>query len=108
MKKRRISTNEETEMPAGRIVVDGVHVEVTLGDSLLHVLFELGKIAISQTDRGVNIGAFCGMGICYSCVVLVDNRKVRACAQNVVRDMRVETRRSLFRHLSESVDHHVG
>lgn len=84
------------------ITVDGASVEGFLGESILSVLFAIGKIAISQNDRGAVSGAYCGMGICYCCTVEVNGQeKVRACKKKIEEAMVICTRKNLWTELEK-------
>ncbi len=62
------------------ITIDGVRVDAPAGVPLGAVLYERGGAAL-----------FCGMGVCFVCLVTVDGRPgVRACLTPVREGMRVE------------------
>lgn len=84
-----------------QITVDGKSVEAFPGESILSVLFAIGKRSISQNDRGVVTGAYCGMGICYCCTVEVNGKgKVRACKEKVAENMVIRTRKNLWTEIN--------
>ena len=55
------------------IVVDGAPVTAYEGES----------IAAALLGDGRRIGLYCGIGLCFACVVPVDGATVRACATSV-------------------------
>jgi predicted molibdopterin-dependent oxidoreductase YjgC len=72
------------------IVVDGRAIATTAGVPLGAVLHELGA-TLRHTQSGSPRGVFCGMGVCFDCLVTVDGRPdVRACVTPVRDGMRVE------------------
>jgi predicted molibdopterin-dependent oxidoreductase YjgC len=85
--------------PAGgrvvRITVDGQPLEARAGDTVAAALLAAGRLAFRTTLRGrAPRGLFCGMGICFDCVVTVDGvTGVRACLTPVAEGMAVETGR---------------
>lgn len=63
------------------ISVDGDQVEGVLGQSIAGILLASGRLgfrttSVASTQRGV----FCGIGVCFDCLVEVNGvRDVRAC-----------------------------
>ena len=81
------------------ITVDGKATLAARGESLLSVLFALRQKAISKNDHGVVTGAYCGMGVCFSCLVSVDGmEKQRACQIEVKDGMVVKTQSNYSDH----------
>ncbi len=78
------------------IIVDGQSVPAEAGRPLGAVLLGAGISTLRKTGRrGAPRGLFCGMGVCFECLVKVDGRDdVRACMTPVNDGMRVETVRS--------------
>src|SRR5262245_7568052 len=77
------------------IVVDGAPLEAFAGESVAAALLAAGRRALPTTSRrGEPRGMYCGIGLCFDCVMIVDGRaNVRAC-QTPVRDgMCVATQR---------------
>ena len=73
------------------IVIDGVTHDVTAGVPLGAVLHGLNDGLVRRTSDGSARGLFCGMGLCFDCLVRVDGRPgVRACVTPVRDGMRVE------------------
>jgi len=96
---KRINDIEELDEGQALLTlsIDGDSILAAEGESLLSVLFSLGKKAISQNDHGENIGAYCGMGICFCCNVKVNSMgKQRACQTLVEEGMQVETCYNLY------------
>ena len=78
------------------VTIDGQSVPALAGESVLSVLLSQGERGICKNSHGLVSGAYCGMGICFCCLVRVDGReKQRACMTAVSDGMAVETRRSL-------------
>lgn len=84
--------------PAGQrtpltVTVDGEPVQAFAGESVATVLLALGQRAFRHTDRNHEPRSiFCGMGICFDCLVTVDGvENVRACMTLVEEGMSIET-----------------
>jgi predicted molibdopterin-dependent oxidoreductase YjgC len=74
------------------ITVDGVSLQAYLGETIAGALLANGQRAWRRTESGRPRGLFCGMGICFDCLVTVDGvPNVRACITPVIEDMVVET-----------------
>lgn len=75
------------------IDVDGQKVEAAEGALLGHVLHWVKGPRLRQSPRaGAPRGLYCGMGVCFECLVRVDGRDgVRSCLQPVRDGMTVET-----------------
>lgn len=74
------------------IRVNGCDVSAFKGELLHAVLLNAGfrklRKSVSQKEQR---GFFCGMGVCYECLVTVDGiPRTRACVTPVVEGMRVE------------------
>jgi D-hydroxyproline dehydrogenase subunit gamma len=66
--------------PRVEIVLDGEPVEAYEGETIAAVLLAQGEIATRTTVKGEPRGVFCGMGVCYDCLVVVDDvPNTRAC-----------------------------
>ncbi len=76
------------------VVVDGQPLCAPEGQTLLGVLLGHGLLALRDTERrGLPRGAFCGMGVCMDCLVMLEGvGLVRACAERVRPGMVVRTR----------------
>ncbi len=67
------------------ISVDGEPIEARVGQSLAAALIAAGTVAWRTTPRARRPrGAFCAMGVCFDCLVVVNGRHdVRACQHRV-------------------------
>lgn len=72
---------------------DGKPVAAYQGESVAAALMAAGYRTLRSTPaRGEPRGVFCGMGVCFDCLVVVDGRlSTRACLTPVAEGMRVET-----------------
>jgi predicted molibdopterin-dependent oxidoreductase YjgC len=77
------------------IFIDGKKFDVPAGTTIAGALYMLGKRIVRQTPREQTPRSiFCGMGVCYDCVVVVDGQaNIRACQTEVRADMQVVTQR---------------
>ncbi|GAB3038257.1 hypothetical protein GCM10027052_16790 [Parafrigoribacterium mesophilum] len=68
------------------ITVDGVAVTGLVGQSLAGVILAAGALGLRRTSHGDRPrGVFCGIGVCYDCLVEVNGlRDVRACQRRAV------------------------
>jgi predicted molibdopterin-dependent oxidoreductase YjgC len=74
------------------ITVDGVPLQAYLGETIAGALLANGQRAWRRTENGKPRGLFCGMGICFDCLVTVDGvSNVRACITPVSDGMVIET-----------------
>lgn len=63
-----------------RITVDGEPVEGIAGQTLAGVMLAADRPAWRRARSGAPRGVFCGIGVCFDCLVTVgDERDVRAC-----------------------------
>jgi predicted molibdopterin-dependent oxidoreductase YjgC len=74
------------------ISVDGRDVQAFESDTVLGVLWAIGEHRLHTTARSREPrGFFCGIGICFDCLVTVDGAvNVRACLEPVRADMKIE------------------
>ena len=74
------------------IVVNGVQFEARAGDTVASALLALGRRVLRVTDREKEPrGIFCGIGMCYDCLVVVDGvPNQRACMTAAREGMQVE------------------
>ena len=79
--------------PVLTIQVDGQQVEAYAGESVAAVLLANGRRRFRYTGKGGRPrGIFCGIGVCYDCLVTIDGVPgVRACVTPVSPGMIVET-----------------
>jgi predicted molibdopterin-dependent oxidoreductase YjgC len=77
-----------------RLWLDGREIEAFGGETLATAILAAGTRTLRRTGREhAPRGLFCGMGVCFDCVVTVDGRpNLRACVTPVAEGMRVETR----------------
>jgi predicted molibdopterin-dependent oxidoreductase YjgC len=89
---RRIESGISRD-PAIEIVIDGHSVRAFPGESIAAALLAAGKRALRTTARRSEPrGLYCGIGICFDCVMTVDGEpNVRACQTRVRPGMRIET-----------------
>lgn len=74
------------------ITIDGVETTAYQGETIAAALLAGGVTPFRITDvRGVPRGYYCGMGICFECLVRVDGAfNVRACMTAVRDGMAIE------------------
>jgi len=80
--------------PAITVTVNGQPVDAFAGETVAAVLLAAGQRIFRRT-RQANAprGLFCGMGICFECLVTVNGTpNTRACVTPVVNGMAIETR----------------
>jgi D-hydroxyproline dehydrogenase subunit gamma len=77
---------QPTEPVPLTISVDGVPVPGLVGQSLAGVILASGTLGFRRTSHdGRPRGVFCGIGVCYDCLVDVNGlRDVRACQRHAV------------------------
>ena len=83
------------------VAVDGQPLRARLGESVLAALLAHGHVAFSKDLDGRIGGAYCGMGVCFACNVVVDGAKRRACVTVVQEGMSIRTRLNLADLLAE-------
>lgn len=99
MRIKRSSTllpEVQKERPV-KINVDGNVIEAYEGETIAAALLSAGIriFRLSQKHKEPR-GIFCGMGVCYDCLVTVDGlHAIRACLTPVVEGMQVETCKEL-------------
>jgi D-hydroxyproline dehydrogenase subunit gamma len=76
-----------------RISVDGRPVDCFLGESVAAAMIaDTDDLTMRTTSEGDPRGLFCGMGVCFECLVVVDGvPNTRACMTWVRDDMVVQT-----------------
>jgi len=89
----RVGTSAEIERgQAITITVDGHPVPAYAGETIAGALLASGRRAWRHTRYGQPRGLFCGIGLCYDCLVTVNGTpKVRACQTPVAAGMVVDT-----------------
>ena len=75
------------------VTVDGEPVPGVEGQTIAGLMLAQGRLAWRQTARtGRPRGLFCGIGVCFDCLVVVNGlRDVRACQRRAVDGDVVET-----------------
>jgi aerobic-type carbon monoxide dehydrogenase small subunit (CoxS/CutS family) len=72
--------------------VDGESVAAFEGESVAAALLAAGRRGLREAPRrGEPRGMYCGIGLCFECVMPVDGRRVRTCVTPVRDGMRVGT-----------------
>ncbi len=89
----RIGRSPEVERGlAVTITVDGVPLTAYPGETVAGTLLASGRRALRRTRHGEPRGVFCGIGLCFDCLVTVNGSpNVRACLTPVAAGMVVET-----------------
>ena len=84
------------------ITVDGVDVEAVAGQTIAAALLTNGQRAFRLSSRSKEPRSiYCGMGVCFECLVTVNGRRnVRACVTPVREGQSIETQRG-----NPGVDH---
>jgi len=93
---RRVASHGAIERGAALTVqVDGETLTAYAGETLAAVMLAAGRRALRAAPRtGSPRGVFCGMGVCYDCLMVVDGRpNVRACMTYVAEGMQAQTQR---------------
>lgn len=92
----RIADESEYTVKRGNafcIAMDGQQVEAYEGETVAAVLQASGIRTLRKT-RGMSLprGVFCGIGVCYDCLVIIDKRpNQRACMTEAIPGMQVES-----------------
>lgn len=80
--------------PAGapvRLSFDGREIEALEGETIAAALAASDIVAVRQARSGAPRGPFCGMGVCFDCLVEVDGvPNTRACVTWVREGMRID------------------
>ncbi len=73
------------------VLLDGRPVQAFAGETLAAVLIADEGLRARRTTGGAVRGIYCGMGVCFDCLVVVDGvPNTRACTTLVADDMRIE------------------
>lgn len=74
------------------MLVDGQPLMAFEGETIAAALLAAGRRSFSHSvASGAPRGIFCGIGICFDCLVTVDGYQVRACVTPVRDGMQVST-----------------
>jgi len=89
---RRV-TSDVVREDAVTVYVDGAVVTAYRGETAAGVLLASGRCVFRSTPRGhESRGVFCGVGICYDCLVTINGIPfVRACMTPVTDGMQIQT-----------------
>ena len=75
-----------------RIRFDGAEIEALPGETIAAALAAADIVAVRRARSGAPRGPYCGMGVCFDCLVTVDGRpSQRACLTKVAPGMDVRT-----------------
>ncbi len=78
--------------PPVRFRFDGREVEALPGETIAAALAAAGIVAVRQARSGAPRGPYCGMGVCFDCLVTVDGRpSQRACLTPVAEGLEVRS-----------------
>jgi len=93
----RISLDGNIERgEAVTIDLNGKPVTAYLGESVATALLSEEVFAMRTTTLGESRGVFCGMGVCFDCLVVVDDKpNTRACMTWVKAGMSIRTQDGL-------------
>ncbi|GAA2755141.1 FAD-dependent oxidoreductase [Actinopolymorpha rutila] len=67
--------------PAEHLVVDGQPVAFAHGQTIAAALLAAHRTSWRTTRAGRPRGIFCGIGVCFDCLVTTNGRRVRACLE---------------------------
>lgn len=74
------------------VTVDGQPIAAYQGETLAAALLASGRRTFRHTvPAGHPRGVFCGIGVCFDCLVTVDGSRIRACVTPVRDGMQVST-----------------
>ena len=83
--------NMKTADPV-RITFDGTAIEALPGETVAAALAAADIVAVRETCSHASRGPFCGMGVCFDCLVTIDGRpSQRACLTKVEAGMDVRS-----------------
>lgn len=95
MSKYGFRINSEPHISRGnkvKFILDGQEVSAFEGETVATVMMAENKVAMRTTLNGEPRGIFCGMGVCFDCLVVVDGIKnTRACMTWAKEGMEVST-----------------
>jgi predicted molibdopterin-dependent oxidoreductase YjgC len=80
-----------------RVQIDGESVTAYEGETVATALMAAGRRTFGHTPNGQPRGVFCGIGLCYDCLVTIDGiNNLRACVTPVREGMQVCTAPASF------------
>jgi glycine/D-amino acid oxidase-like deaminating enzyme len=75
-----------------RITFDGTAIEALPGETVAAALAAADIVAVRQTRSGAPRGPFCGMGVCFDCLVTIDGKpSQRACLTKIEAGMDIRS-----------------
>lgn len=81
-----------TRGSAIRILIDGEELQAYEGETIAAALLAAGRRILRRTSTGEPRGVYCGMGVCFDCVMTVNGTpNTRACQTRVEAGMTVRT-----------------
>ena len=85
-------TDENISLGEGiNLTVDGNPLHAHRGQTIAAALIASGRRIFRRTRvNGKARGLYCGMGVCYDCIVRVDGETERACMRHVEEGMQIE------------------
>jgi len=97
MFKRLPEAQAEVMVNPVRVTVNGMEVVCRNGDSVASVLFVAGILACRDTPvKGTPRGPFCMMGVCFDCLVNIDDvPNQQGCMVLVKPGMKIERQQGL-------------
>ena len=93
------------------IFVNGKEIRAFEGETVLAVLWAVGEHTLHTTARTHEPrGFFCGMGVCFDCLVAIDGAfNVRACLEPVRAGMKITLQRDAGHAAGHAAGHtHAG
>lgn len=90
---RRLDETGITRGAPISIIVDGQPLQAYEGETVAAALMAAGTRRLRTTSlRGEPRGLYCGMGVCFDCVMTIDGRpNVRTCQMPVASGMQIQT-----------------
>ena len=83
-------TDNITHGPPVTIRVDGEPFTARAGQTIAAALYASGRRVLRHTRIGGKPrGLYCGMGVCFDCIVKANGETVRACMRYVEDDMEI-------------------
>src|SRR3979411_1796031 len=78
--------------PPGRLRLHGGEIEALPGEPIAAARAAADVVAVRQARSGAPRGPFCGMGVCFDCLVTVDGHpNQRACLTKVEAGMEIRS-----------------
>ncbi len=89
-----VAVDQSTYSQSITIIVDGAPVSAQPGQTVAAALMAAGWKSWRRSLHGHPRGMFCGIGVCYDCLVTIDGEpNARACQTSVAGGLVVETNR---------------